>query len=135
MVRSLPCNTGDAGSIPGQGTEIPHAEGQLSPWATTREAHTLQRGPSTKHKINKIIKQSFISTQAQALVHGPCTSLQQDGASRLDPDGWQSHPECLGLPALNSTQSPLQYLRGRWDSTWHRTTGSLRRRSNAQRSI
>ena len=28
----------DTGLIPGQGTKIPHAAGQLSPWATTREA-------------------------------------------------------------------------------------------------
>ena len=30
-------NAGDAGSIPGQGTKIPHAAEQLSPRATTRE--------------------------------------------------------------------------------------------------
>ena len=36
MVKSLPCNAGDVGSIRGQGTKIPHAAGQLSPWAATR---------------------------------------------------------------------------------------------------
>ena len=36
VVKNLPCNAGDVGSIPGQGTKIPHAAGQLSPWATTR---------------------------------------------------------------------------------------------------
>ena len=30
-------NAGDMGSIPGPGTKIPHAVGQLSPHATTRE--------------------------------------------------------------------------------------------------
>ena len=30
MVKNPPCNAGDAGSIPGQGTKIPHAKGQLS---------------------------------------------------------------------------------------------------------
>ena len=30
MVNNLPCNSGDAGSIPGQGTKIPHAMEQLS---------------------------------------------------------------------------------------------------------
>ena len=37
MVKDLPANSGDVGSIPGQGTEIPHAAGQLSTRAATRE--------------------------------------------------------------------------------------------------
>ena len=37
MVKSQSCNAEDAGSIPGQGTKIPRATGQLSPCATTRE--------------------------------------------------------------------------------------------------
>ena len=31
VVKSLPCNAGDTGLIPGQGTKIPHALGHLSP--------------------------------------------------------------------------------------------------------
>ena len=31
VVKSLPCNTGDVGSIPGWGTKMAHATGQLSP--------------------------------------------------------------------------------------------------------
>ena len=38
MVKNLPCNAGDSGSIPGWRTKIPHATGQLCPCATTREA-------------------------------------------------------------------------------------------------
>ena len=30
MVKNLPCNAWDAGSIPGRGTKIPHAIEQLS---------------------------------------------------------------------------------------------------------
>ena len=37
VVKNPSCNAGDAGSIPGQATKIPHAEGQLSPRATTTE--------------------------------------------------------------------------------------------------
>ena len=37
MVKDLPCTAGDRGLIPGQGTKIPHAAGQLSPRATTTE--------------------------------------------------------------------------------------------------
>lgn len=31
VVQSLPSSAGDSGSVPGQGTEIPHAAGQVSP--------------------------------------------------------------------------------------------------------
>ena len=34
VVENLPANAGYTGSIPGQGTRIPHATGQLSPRAT-----------------------------------------------------------------------------------------------------
>ena len=44
VVKNLPTNAGDA--IPGQGTKIPHAMGQLSPRITTREI-------KTKHTQNK----------------------------------------------------------------------------------
>ena len=56
MVRNLPANAGDMGSIPGQGTKTPHASGQLNPrtaateaWApwrpcsATREATAMRR--------------------------------------------------------------------------------------------
>ena len=40
MVKTLPSNSGDVGSIPGQGTEIPHVLGQLSlSTATTEPTH------------------------------------------------------------------------------------------------
>ena len=37
MVKNPPSNAGDAGSIPGQGTKIPHAVRQLSPCAAITE--------------------------------------------------------------------------------------------------
>ena len=40
VAGSLPSNAGDTGSIPGRGTKIPHATGQLSSHTTTREKHT-----------------------------------------------------------------------------------------------
>ena len=36
VVKNLPANAGDTGSIPGPG-KIPHASEQLSPFATTIE--------------------------------------------------------------------------------------------------
>ena len=41
MVKNLPSNAGDAGSIPDRGTKIPHAEGQLSLRAATTEPTRL----------------------------------------------------------------------------------------------
>ena len=43
MVKNPPSNAGDAGSIPGQGTKIPHAAGQLSPRTTTELARLNKR--------------------------------------------------------------------------------------------
>ena len=41
VVKNPPYNAGDVDSIPGQRTKIPHAAGQLSPWATTTELMCL----------------------------------------------------------------------------------------------
>ena len=43
MLKSPACNAGDEGSIPGHGTKIPHAKGQLSLYATTREKPTYHK--------------------------------------------------------------------------------------------
>ena len=45
MVENLPDNVEDVGLIPGQGTKIPHAVGQLSPCATTREPAGHHKDP------------------------------------------------------------------------------------------
>ena len=36
VVKNLPSSAGDVGSIPDQGTKIPHALGQLSPLTATK---------------------------------------------------------------------------------------------------
>ena len=43
MVKNLPSNAGDLGLIPGRGTKIPHAAGQLCPHATTTEFMRLNK--------------------------------------------------------------------------------------------
>ena len=64
MVKNLPSNAGDAGSIPGWGTKIPHAAGQLSPCATTREKPAWDVEPThhnkdpTQPKINECKKKT-----------------------------------------------------------------------------
>ena len=42
VVENPLSNAADVGSIPGEGTKIPHAVGQLSLCTATRETHTLQ---------------------------------------------------------------------------------------------
>ena len=52
VVKNMPSNAGDTGSIPGQGTKIPHAVGQLSLSTTMREACMVQveKSPSAVMK-------------------------------------------------------------------------------------
>ena len=46
VIKNLPSDAGDMGLIPGQGTKIPHAAGQLSLHATTTElTHFNKRAP------------------------------------------------------------------------------------------
>ena len=40
VVKNLPCNAEDMGSISGQGTKIPHAVEKPSPCATTKTQHS-----------------------------------------------------------------------------------------------
>ena len=52
VVKNLPSSAGDAGSIPGWGTKIPHTTGKLSWHAATSGAHVPQlESPHTTRKI------------------------------------------------------------------------------------
>ena len=52
MVKNLPCNVGDAVSIPGRGTKIRHTLEQLRLCATATEAHVPQmEGHALQQKI------------------------------------------------------------------------------------
>ena len=53
MVKNLPCNAGDTGSIPGWGTKIPHTTGQLSLRATITEK-PVHHGSKIKKKKKQI---------------------------------------------------------------------------------
>ena len=50
MVNNPPSNSGDVGSIPAQGTKIPHAVGQLSLHATPKTQHSQKRRKKKKEK-------------------------------------------------------------------------------------
>ena len=41
-MKNPPCNAGDTGSVPGQGTKIPYAAGQLSLCTATVESYALE---------------------------------------------------------------------------------------------
>ena len=63
MVRNLPANAGDMGSLPWFRTELPHALGQLiSLCASTTEVH---------------MPQSPCSTREAASVGSPCTATRE----------------------------------------------------------
>ena len=38
MIKNLPCNAGNKGSVLGSETKIPHAAGQLSPYSASTES-------------------------------------------------------------------------------------------------
>ena len=55
VIKDLPSNAEDMGSIPGQGIKISHDTGQLSSRATIRETWVLQRRPCAAPEwINKL---------------------------------------------------------------------------------
>ena len=53
VVKSPPSNAGVTGSIPGRGTKIPHAVGQLSPHAATTEP-VYSRAPALQEKCTTV---------------------------------------------------------------------------------
>ena len=80
--KNLPCNAGDAGTISGLGTKIPHDAEQLSPCATTRDLMhqqqmILHNTTKTLHattktwwsQINKFLEKNNVGTSFQAPTH------------------------------------------------------------------
>ena len=46
VIKNAPCNTGETAPIPGLGTKLSHAEGQLSPRVTNRESMHHTKDPT-----------------------------------------------------------------------------------------
>ena len=65
MVKNPPSNAGDAGSIPGGGTKIPHATGQLSLHTTTREkpVHSNKEARVTQLRPDTAKKKKLLALQ------------------------------------------------------------------------
>ena len=70
VVKNPPCNAGDMGLIPGRGTRIPYAAGQLSPHTTAREpvccnyrAHVLWSPCATTTEAHMLWSLCTITTE------------------------------------------------------------------------
>ena len=60
VVKNPPPNAENTGLIPGRGTKIPHASGQLSPRAATTEhvSHSWREACALQRKIPRAAKQT-----------------------------------------------------------------------------
>ena len=66
VIKNPPCNAGDVGSIPGLGTKMPHAMGQLSPCAVTTElTTTLDRPCNATRDLHDAMKIPCAATKTQ----------------------------------------------------------------------
>ena len=79
MVKNLPCNAGQTGSVPGRGTEIPSAAGQLSPCAATSEC--VSKIPPDTWKIPRAMTKTR-HTQVNILSECVCVCVCK-GADRV----------------------------------------------------
>lgn len=60
MVKKLPSNVGDMGSIHGPGTTIPHVWGQLGPHTTTRDPEATTREGCVPQRRTSAAKKMFL---------------------------------------------------------------------------
>ena len=61
VIKNAPCNAGETPSIPGLGTKISHAVGQLSPCVTNRESmHHNKRSHMKQLRDKQSNKQIYI---------------------------------------------------------------------------
>ena len=61
MVKNLPCNAGDVGLIPGQGTMIPHAAKQLSPQAALLSSCITTMTRHRQINVKRFLKKIFFN--------------------------------------------------------------------------
>ena len=88
MVNNLPSNAGDAGSIPGQETKIPHATGQLSPRVTTTELERLNeraRVPQTTESTLSGAPVPQLERSLSAATKRPCATMKDPACLNEDP--------------------------------------------------
>ena len=76
MVKSPPSSAGDAGSIPGGGTRVPHATGQLSQRAATTEpACSRAHAPQIESQRATTTEPMLPGACVPQLERSPCTAM------------------------------------------------------------
>ena len=104
MIKNPPSNAGDVGSIPGQGTKISHAAGQLSFHATTKPKQSPffflkkeRNGTSRTRTLNVITKFNHLdSAKSDKILRKP---FQKPGFSSK----CVLHEGCARLKIMEST--------------------------------
>ena len=72
VVKNLPSNAGDTDSIPGQGTKIPHAVGQLSPCTATIELACLNE----RARVLQTTEPTCSEAHTPQLERSPCAKTK-----------------------------------------------------------
>ena len=87
-IKNLPCNAGDAGLIPGQGTKMPHAREQLTPCTATKEPeHHSLKSPRAATKIPC----AATKTDAAKYIHRSKKNSQVTPGDRKDFEMFSQH--------------------------------------------
>ena len=98
VIKSPPCNAGDAGSIPGGATKIPQAAKPLSPRATTRESMCCNirlHGLQTRLDVAKLKKKK---KKVQLMPDPRSHSLHHVAISTIN---WSTMVQCFDLSQKN----------------------------------
>ena len=69
VVKNPPSNSGDTGSIRGQGIKVLHAKGQLNPCTATRRAPCLEEDPAQPKLSKKKKKKESSVRLEESLLH------------------------------------------------------------------
>ena len=103
VVKNLPCNAGDVGLIPSEGTKIPHASGQLSPLATNYRAHV----PWTLCATTREEK-----TRAPQLERSARTTTKSPRTARKDTARLNKDPACLPQLKPDTAKNKFKKTKG-----------------------
>ena len=79
MVKNLPTDAGNTGSIPGQGTKIPHAAGQLTLRAISTEP---AREPVLHNKRSPRTHRNWESSPSSLHLEIACAQQQRPSAAK-----------------------------------------------------
>ena len=76
VLKNLPCNAGDTGSIPGPGTKIPYATEQLSPCTTTTEPSLYSPRAAIREVTATRTPLTTTRESLSAAMNSPCTTMK-----------------------------------------------------------